>query len=59
MIWQAHINSKGEWIAAKILQGIFGAPIESIAEVTIADVVSVSSSRHVMSCYFMAYRVFS
>lgn len=40
MIWQAHIKSNGEWIAAKILQGIFGAPIESIAEVTIAHVVS-------------------
>jgi hypothetical protein len=40
MVWQAHIKSNGEWIAAKILQGIFGAPIESIAEVTIAHVVS-------------------
>jgi hypothetical protein len=39
MIWQPHIKTSGEWVAAKILQGIFGAPMESLAEVTVSDVV--------------------
>ena len=40
MVWQPHIRTNGEWIAAKILQGTFGAPMESLAEITISDVVS-------------------
>lgn len=40
MVWQPHVRSNGEWIATKILQGIFGAPIESLAEITVSDVVS-------------------
>lgn len=40
MIWQPHITTSGEWYAAKVLQGIFGAPMESIAEITVSDVVS-------------------
>jgi hypothetical protein len=39
MLWQPHVRSNGEWIATKILQGIFGAPIESLAEITVSDVV--------------------
>ncbi|KAF5963226.1 major facilitator superfamily transporter, putative substrate-H+ antiporter [Fusarium bulbicola] len=39
MVWQPHVKSNGEWIATKILQGIFGAPIESLAEITVSDVV--------------------
>ena len=42
MIWQPHISSNGQWIAAKILQGLFGAPLESIAEVTVSDMVGVN-----------------
>lgn len=44
MVWQPHVRSSGEWYAAKILQGIFGAPIESLAEVTVSDVVCISCS---------------
>lgn len=40
MVWQPHVRSNGEWIATKILQGIFGAPIESLAEITVSDIVS-------------------
>jgi hypothetical protein len=43
MIWQPYVRSNGEWIATKILQGIFGAPIESLAEITVSDVVRVTS----------------
>lgn len=44
MIWQPHITTSGEWYAAKVLQGIFGAPMESIAEITVSDVVSLPTS---------------
>lgn len=40
MMWQPYTESNGQWIAAKILQGFFGAPIESLAEVSVSDVVS-------------------
>ncbi|KAH7215276.1 major facilitator superfamily domain-containing protein [Fusarium oxysporum] len=40
MVWQPHVRSNGEWIATKILQGIFGAPIESLAEITVSDVTN-------------------
>ena len=43
MIWQPYVRSNGEWIATKILQGIFGAPIESLAEITVSDVVRIVS----------------
>lgn len=39
MVWQPHIRSNGGWIAAKILQGFFGAPMESMAEIMVSDVV--------------------
>ncbi|KAF4464169.1 HOL1 substrate-H+ antiporter [Fusarium albosuccineum] len=38
MVWQPYVRSNGEWIATKILQGIFGAPMESLAEITVSDV---------------------
>lgn len=43
MVWQPYVRSNGEWIATKILQGIFGAPIESLAEITVSDVVRITS----------------
>lgn len=39
MLWQPYIKQNGEWIAAKLLQGFFGAPIESLAEISVSDVV--------------------
>jgi len=38
-IWSAHATTYGTWIAARILIGFCGAPVESLAEVVIADVV--------------------
>lgn len=43
MLWQPYIRSNGQWIGAKILQGFFGAPIESLGEITVSDVVSTYS----------------
>lgn len=45
MMWQPYVRSNGEWIATKILQGIFGAPIEFLGEVTVSDVVSLSGCK--------------
>ncbi|KAF3402707.1 hypothetical protein DPV78_004636, partial [Talaromyces pinophilus] len=41
MLWQAYITENGQWIAAKLLQGFFGAPIESLAVITVSDVVCI------------------
>ena len=46
MLWQPYTTSNGQWIAAKVLQGIFGAPIESLGEISISDVVREVSSRY-------------
>lgn len=40
MIWAPYTKSNGQWIANKILQGFFGAPIESLCEVSVTDIVS-------------------
>jgi len=45
-IWAPYTKSNGQWIANKILQGFFGAPIESLCEISVTDIVrpgSVSS----------------
>lgn len=47
MIWQPYIKKNGEWIAAKLLQGFFGAPMESLAEISVSDVVSSPGVRGV------------
>ncbi|CDK29509.1 unnamed protein product [Kuraishia capsulata CBS 1993] len=38
MVWAPYTTSSGEWIASKLLQGFFGAPIESLGEISIADI---------------------
>ena len=37
-IWAPYTRSNGQWIANKILQGFFGAPIESLCEISMTDV---------------------
>ncbi|KAF2090790.1 MFS general substrate transporter [Saccharata proteae CBS 121410] len=37
-IWAPYTKSNGQWIANKILQGFFGAPIESLCEISITDI---------------------
>lgn len=34
-----YIKSEGEWLANKVVQGFFASPIESLVEVSIADIV--------------------
>lgn len=38
LIWGPYINTNGQWIAAKLLQGFFGAPLESLCEISITDI---------------------
>jgi MFS family permease len=38
MVWVPYTKSNGTWIASKILQGFFGAPIESLCEISVTDV---------------------
>ncbi|KAL4884614.1 putative MFS transporter [Aspergillus karnatakaensis] len=54
MVWQPHITSNGQWIAAKILQGFLGAPIESIAEITVSDVFFTHERGTYMALYALA-----
>ncbi|KAI4098832.1 MAG: hypothetical protein L6R37_006286 [Teloschistes peruensis] len=37
MIWVPYTKTNGQWIASKILQGFFGAPIESLCEISVTD----------------------
>ncbi|KAE9994624.1 hypothetical protein EG327_006767 [Venturia inaequalis] len=38
MVWVPYTKTNGTWIASKILQGFFGAPIESLCEISVTDV---------------------
>ena len=38
MVWVPFTKTNGQYIANKVLQGFFGAPLESLIEVSIADV---------------------
>ncbi|KIV92420.1 hypothetical protein PV10_03720 [Exophiala mesophila] len=38
MIWAPYCLTRGQWIANKCLQGFFGAIIESLCEISVADV---------------------
>ena len=38
MIWTPFTTNNSQYIASKILQGFFGAPIESLVEISITDV---------------------
>ncbi|KAH7126064.1 major facilitator superfamily domain-containing protein [Dactylonectria macrodidyma] len=38
MLWAPYTKSNGQWIANKVIQGMFGAPIESLCEISVADV---------------------
>lgn len=41
MIWVPYTKTNGQWIASKILQGFFGAPVESLCEISVTDLVSI------------------
>lgn len=38
MIWVPYTTTNGQWIASKLLQGFFGAPVESLCEISVTDV---------------------
>lgn len=46
MIWAPHATTNGQWIANKVLQGTFGAPVESLCEISVSDAVSSRPSLH-------------
>ena len=37
-VWAAHTKTNGQWIASKIVQGLVGAPIESLCEISVTDI---------------------
>lgn len=37
-VWAPYTNSNSQWIANKVLQGFFGAPIESLCEISVTDI---------------------
>ncbi|OAL39773.1 hypothetical protein AYO20_01170 [Fonsecaea nubica] len=51
MLWLPHISSGPEWIASKILQGFVGAPVETLIEISIADVFFVHERAKHMGIY--------
>jgi MFS family permease len=38
LAWNAYVSSEGEWIANKIIQGLFISPIEMLVETSIGDI---------------------
>ena len=41
MVWVPYTNTNGQWIGSKLLQGFFGAPVESLCSISLADIVSL------------------
>jgi MFS family permease len=54
MIWAAHVKTNGQWIANKLLQGFFGAPVESLVEISLTDMYFT----HERGLYLALYGVF-
>ena len=38
MVWAPYTKTNGQWIANKIIQGFFSAPVNSLTEISVADV---------------------
>lgn len=38
MCWHARMKSNGEFIAIKLVQGLLGAPVESLSEISLTDI---------------------
>lgn len=43
MLWAPYATTNAQWIANKVIQGLVGAPIESLCEISISDVVCPTS----------------
>jgi len=50
-VWAPYTKTNGQWIANKILQGFFGAPIESLCEITVTDVYFTHERGFYMAIY--------
>ncbi|MCJ1389037.1 hypothetical protein MMC18_001891 [Xylographa bjoerkii] len=50
-LWAPHINSNAQWIASRIVQGFFTAPIESLCEITVADLWFTHQRGRYMALY--------
>nr|QFR37161.1 MFS transporter [Cyberlindnera americana] len=53
-VWAPYSKSNGEWIGSKILQGFFGAPIESLCEISVSDVFFEHERARGMGIYAVA-----
>ncbi|ONH70187.1 Protein HOL1 [Cyberlindnera fabianii] len=53
-VWAPHTKSNGEWIGSKILQGFFGAPIESLCEISVTDIFFEHERARGMGIYAVA-----
>ncbi|KAH8654966.1 major facilitator superfamily domain-containing protein [Tricladium varicosporioides] len=50
-MWGPYAKTNGQWIASKILQGFFGAPIESLCEISMADIHFTHNRGSYMTLY--------
>ncbi|VVT49753.1 uncharacterized protein SAPINGB_P002426 [Magnusiomyces paraingens] len=57
IIWGPYTTGNGTWIAGKILQGFFSAPIESLCEASVADVWFEHDRGRWMSLYAVSLLV--
>ncbi|KAG9235562.1 major facilitator superfamily domain-containing protein [Amylocarpus encephaloides] len=51
ILWGPYAKTKGDWIAGKILQGFFGAPIESLCEISMTDLTFTHNRGTYMAIY--------
>jgi MFS family permease len=60
-VWAPYTKINGQWIANKILQGFFGALIESLCEISITDIYFTHERGQYMAIYalFLAGSNFS
>ncbi|KAG7768411.1 hypothetical protein KL931_003017 [Ogataea haglerorum] len=53
-LWQPYTHSNGEWIASRILNGFFFAPVESLPEITVGDLFFEHERATYMGVYSVA-----
>jgi MFS family permease len=53
-VWSPFCKTNGEWIGSKIIQGFVGAPIESLCEITVSDVLFEHERARGMGIYALA-----
>ena len=53
MIWTANSSSPGEWYAHRIIIGIVNAPLESLPEISVADLMFAHERGTWMAAYVL------